>query len=351
MAVVSAKRLAKYWFLTAVVLAILWALLSLNVKEHYEPKSAILSTSKTLSEQELPKTIDTLGDFSSEVPSVSFDAITKDLRQYGKQFKDKTFFEQYEQKWTVQVMDVEQYQLISDYLELRKDQDKFAYFRYTDADNKERYILTYGVMSNFQEALGATKLIDFKLSTRVIPEKIAYYLSLIDDYARPEVQELAAKPVALKEAKKEIKAKPVKTQKPVAPTQSSNSEDDVQPKPALPKVTADTSELATPPTAKPIKSTKITQADEGQVTQTMSEDTQAASKKESSKKESTAKDKQSPKDGVKDKKDKAEKPKDKTKDAATKDAATKDTQRIHIQKFEPIPADKVVTLESEGGGQ
>lgn len=49
-------------------------------------------------------------------------------------------------------------------------------------------MLTYGLMSSPQEAVGAAKLIDFRLpdDVRVLPEEISRYVSIIDNYERPD---------------------------------------------------------------------------------------------------------------------------------------------------------------------
>lgn len=251
----SVKRLAKIWLISAIILACCWLFIWLSVKDKTVAVHTVTDVEpRTIKDLTLPKKVEALGDLAPEVPEVNFEVIKRDLRNYPNEFKDKEFFERNKDKWTVQVMDVSEHQLITDYLDSRKDRKKFAYFRYMDVNNKERYILTYGVMSSFQEAMGAANLIPFKLanSTRVLPEKIDRYFGMIDSYSRPdEVEELqSAPPVKLKETKNELKAQPASEAEVAKPKQDSGAS-------AEPIVqTQQAPKLAVPPTAKPTKEAK-----------------------------------------------------------------------------------------------
>lgn len=194
------RRHAIIWLVLAAVLGILWLVIWLMGDDAGRAiKTAGNAQSK---DKSLPSQIVTLVDFQKEVKPIDFDTVVRDLRNYPSEFKDKSFFEKHRKKWTVQVMDVAEHKLIVDYLQTRDDREKFAYFRYTDVQGKERFLLTYGIMSSPQEAMGATKVIDFKLpnSARVFHEEVKRYLDIIDNYQRIDpVEEVPAPKVKLKE--------------------------------------------------------------------------------------------------------------------------------------------------------
>lgn len=157
--------------------------------------SAPMLEAKTEAEDEVPAEvlasnidqithIDQLNELGSEVKPISFDALVRELRDYPEEFKDSRYLKKNKGKWTVQVMDVSEHEIITDYLSSRDDRSKFAYFRYRDSNNQPRYLLTYGVMASEKSALNASSGIDFDLpdNVKVIPEEISDYLDIIENY-------------------------------------------------------------------------------------------------------------------------------------------------------------------------
>lgn len=209
MSALRLRRRGQVWMLLAVIIGIAWLVLWLGAKDTHQVVQQ--HPEMTTVGLNLPTTIEHLQDFPKEIPAIDNEAITQELLDYPKEFKDKEFFENNRNKWTVQVMDVAEHRIIDDYLNTRKDKDKFAYFRYSDADNKQRFLLIYGVMNSFQEAMGATKVVDFKLpkSSRVIPEEMGRYLSMIDDYKRVDGVDMEHV-VQLQPATRIVEPKPAK---------------------------------------------------------------------------------------------------------------------------------------------
>lgn len=219
----SYRRQALIWLimtlLLGVVTALIW-MLSQTPAMGAKIENAPISAPQTLStELEQPLSIESLHELDTDVQPISFDATVRDLRSYPDEFKDKRYLSANKGKWTVQVMNVAENEVIVSYLESRADRDKFAYFRYLDDENQVRYMLTYGLMSSPQEAVGAAKLIDFKLpaDVRVLPEEINRYVGIIDNYERPDpVKDLSTKrtrSVNLKPTKREV---PVRQATPAA---------------------------------------------------------------------------------------------------------------------------------------
>ena len=130
------------------------------------------------------KHIEQLNELSGDVKPISFDELVRELRDYPSEFKDSRYLKKNKGKWTVQVMDVSEHEIITDYLDSRDDRQKFAYFRYRDSNNQPRYLLTYDVMGNKQQATNAADSVDFGLpaNVQVLPEEISDYLDIIENY-------------------------------------------------------------------------------------------------------------------------------------------------------------------------
>ena len=210
----SYRRQALIWLIMTLLLGVVTALIwmfsqtpAMGAKIENAPISPPQTISTVL---EQPLKIESLHELDTDVQPISFDTTVRDLRNYPAEFKDKRYLLANKGKWTVQVMNVAENDVIASYLEGRADRDKFAYFRYLDDENQVRYMLTYGIMSSPQEAVGAAKLIDFKLpnNVRVLPEEINRYVSIIDNYERPDpVKDLSTRrtrSVDLKPTKREV---------------------------------------------------------------------------------------------------------------------------------------------------
>ena len=130
------------------------------------------------------KHIEQLNELSADVKPISFDELVRELRDYPNEFKDSRYLKKNKGKWTVQVMDVSEHEIITDYLDSRDDRQKFAYFRYRDSNNQPRYLLTYDVMGNKQQATNIANSVDFGLpaNVQVLPEEISDYLDIIENY-------------------------------------------------------------------------------------------------------------------------------------------------------------------------
>ena len=208
------RRQALIWLVATLLLGVVTALVwmfSQTPAMGAKIENAPITTPQPLSaELEQPLTIESLHELDTDVQPLSFDATIRDLRSYPDEFKDKRYLLANKGKWTVQVMNVAENDVIVSYLESRDDRKKFAYFRYLDDENQVRYMLTYGLMSSPQEAVGASKLVDFKLpaDVRVLPEEINRYIGIIDNYERPDpIKDLSnrrTRAVDLRPTKREV---------------------------------------------------------------------------------------------------------------------------------------------------
>lgn len=216
------KRLTIAWLVMAGAMFVVWLIMWLASSA---PKAIQKHEVKEITTQDfaLPARIETLGELDKEVKPVDFEMVIRDLRNYPKEFKDKKFFEEHKERWTVQVMDVAQNDIITAYLDGRNDRGKFAYFRYNQG-NEIRYILTYDIVDSREEALGAIKAIEFGLpkSIRVSAQPVGDYLSKIANYERGEpivdMAESTPRNIKLQETKREIPATPAEETKPKAST-------------------------------------------------------------------------------------------------------------------------------------
>ena len=123
-------------------------------------------------------------ELNTEVRPIKFDAVIRDMRNYPREFKDSRFIKANNGKWTVQVMNVVEHEVVTDYLNSRDDRDKFNYFRIVDAHNQKRFVVTYGVFGSVQEAVGAAKVVNFNLPKEVkaFPEEFKMYAPQMDEY-------------------------------------------------------------------------------------------------------------------------------------------------------------------------
>ena len=141
------------------------------------------------------------------------------MRNYPKEFKDSRFIKANNGKWTVQVMNVVEHEVVTDYLNSRDDRDKFNYFRIVDAHNQKRFVVTYGVFGSVQEAVGAAKVVNFNLPKEVkaFPEEFKMYAPQMDEYevAPPlrDVGKTAAREVKLNATPKLLPAPKAKVER------------------------------------------------------------------------------------------------------------------------------------------
>ena len=227
----SYRRQALMWLMMALLLGVVTALVwmfSQTSAIGAQIENAPISTPQvTVEELKQPLSIESLHELDTDVQPIEFEATVRDLRSYPDEFKDKSYLSANKGKWTVQVMNVAENDVIVSYLEGRDDREKFAYFRYFDEEKQLRYMLTYGIMSSPQEAVGAAKLTDFGLpaNVRVLPEEINRYVNIIDNYERPgpikDLSSRRARSVTLKRTEQEV---PVRQQ--VQTTNSNANTDD-----------------------------------------------------------------------------------------------------------------------------
>nr|WP_313092163.1 hypothetical protein [Moraxella sp. CTOTU48268] len=181
-------------------------------------------------------------ELNKEVRPIKFDAVIRDMRNYPKEFKDSRFIKANNGKWTVQVMNVVEHEVVTDYLNSRDDRDKFNYFRIVDAHNQKRFVVTYGVFNSVQEAVGAAKVVNFNLPKEVkaFPEEFKMYAPQMDEYevAPPlrDVGKTAAREVKLNATPKLLPAPKAKVERqPQAATPTAAEPKRVAPKTSIEK--------------------------------------------------------------------------------------------------------------------
>ena len=96
-------------------------------------------------------------ELNTKVRPIKFDAVIRDMRNYPKEFKDSRFIKANNGKWTVQVMNVVEHEVVTDYLNSRDDRDKFNYFRIVDAHNQKRFELFKYLMNQLPYQVGNIK--------------------------------------------------------------------------------------------------------------------------------------------------------------------------------------------------
>lgn len=268
------RRQAMYWLMAAAVVAALWLIIWLTsaAPSIIKAKQADEVQSSDLA---LPATISDLNELKNEVKPMDNSVLVRDLRSYPPEFKDKIYFNGISGSYAIQLMDVTENEVIVDYLNGRSDRDQFAYFRYTDGNDKQRYVLTYGKFASSAEAEASLAQVNFGLPSSITPKiaKVSEFLSIIDSYELgQDVVDLASsqpRRVRLQATRTEIPVRPatkadeelarasqeraVQTQiseqvQPVAPAETTPADHSRQP--AQPSQAAP-SDLPMAPTARP----------------------------------------------------------------------------------------------------
>lgn len=268
------RRQAMYWLMAAAVVAALWLIIWLTsaAPSIIKAKQADEVQSSDLA---LPATISDLNELKNEVKPIDNSVLVRDLRSYPPEFKDKTYFNGISGSYAIQLIDVTENEVIVDYLNGRSDRDQFAYFRYTDGNDKQRYVLTYGKFASSAEAEASLAQVNFGLPSSITPKiaKVSEFLSIIDSYELgQDVVDLASsqpRRVRLQATRTEIPVRPatkadeelarasqeraVQTQiseqvQPVAPAETAPADHSRQP--AQPSQAAP-SDLPMAPTARP----------------------------------------------------------------------------------------------------
>lgn len=177
------RRQAMYWLMAAAVVAALWLIIWLTsaAPSIIKAKQADEVQSSDLA---LPATISDLNELKNEVKPMDNSVLVRDLRSYPPEFKDKIYFNGISGSYAIQLMDVAENEVIVDYLNGRSDRDQFAYFRYTDGNDKQRYVLTYGKFASSAEAEAGLAQVNFGLPSSITPKtaKVSEFLSVIDSY-------------------------------------------------------------------------------------------------------------------------------------------------------------------------
>lgn len=177
------RRQAMYWLMAAAVVAALWLIIWLTsaAPSIIKAKQADEVQSSDLA---LPATISDLNELKNEVKPMDNSVLVRDLRSYPPEFKDKIYFNGISGSYAIQLMDVAENEVIVDYLNGRSDRDQFAYFRYTDDNDKQRYVLTYGKFASSAEAEAGLAQVNFGLPSSITPKtaKVSEFLSIIDSY-------------------------------------------------------------------------------------------------------------------------------------------------------------------------
>ncbi|PNP96787.1 hypothetical protein [Moraxella sp. RCAD0137] len=177
------RRQAMYWLMAAAVVAALWLIIWLSsaAPSIIKAKQADEVQSSDLA---LPATISDLNELKNEVKPMDNSVLVRDLRSYPPEFKDKIYFNGISGSYAIQLMDVAENEVIVDYLNGRSDRDQFAYFRYTDGNDKQRYVLTYGKFASSAEAEAGLAQVNFGLPSSITPKtaKVSEFLSVIDSY-------------------------------------------------------------------------------------------------------------------------------------------------------------------------
>jgi len=169
----------KIWLIGGIfilfVSAILWIWLQL---------AARVTKENSFTDTDIPKAtiIDrfpaNLGSLTNIVPVLDLSKVAdKQESTHSPEFQTAAFIGTHESEWTLQVMNVSQESVVTDFLAKRSDRARFQYFHYRKGEKDESYILTYGAFTTVETAMGAMRTMDFGLpgSVQAFPERFSTY--------------------------------------------------------------------------------------------------------------------------------------------------------------------------------
>ncbi|XID75153.1 hypothetical protein ACF3NA_00875 [Alkanindiges sp. WGS2144] len=140
-------------------------------------------------EPEKVKFSPTLGMMTDIVPVLD---LTQSSTQssHVAEFRGADFIKSQSDRWFLQIMDVTQEEVIKSYLANRTDRKQFAYFRYVEPQQPERYLLTYGSFNSVTQALEASKKVSFDLpsSIKIQPQRFSSLKKFVKDDVGAEVK-------------------------------------------------------------------------------------------------------------------------------------------------------------------
>jgi len=199
----------KLWLMMGVAViatsAVLWIWLQLASRVTKENSFA---PADSVEQQVMPERfpID-LGNLADIVPVLDLTKVAdKQDSPHAPEFKASAFTAQHASDWTLQVMNVSQESVITDFLAKRSDRARFQYFRYHKGGKDESYILTYGVFGSVAMAMGAMQTMDFGLpaAVKAFPERFSSYQPFISDsdnnvvdFSTSNLRQIKLRPVAL----------------------------------------------------------------------------------------------------------------------------------------------------------
>ncbi len=123
-----------------------------------------------------------LGELTQAVPLLDLTTKQAISGKHSPEFRGSTFVSTQAQAWTLQVMNVTEEAVITDYLSHRSDRSQFYYMRLNNK-KKESFVLVYGLFNTVQTAMGALQTVNFDLpaSVKAFPERFSSYKDLVSD--------------------------------------------------------------------------------------------------------------------------------------------------------------------------
>lgn len=176
----------KIWLIGGIfillVSAILWIWLQLAARVTKENTFADADAApKVVTVDRFPENLGSLTDI---VPVLDLSKTAdKQDSTHSPEFQAAAFIGSHESNWTLQVMNVSQENVITDFLAKRSDRSRFQYFRYHKGEKDESFILTYGAFTTVETAMGALQTMNFGLpdSVKVFPERFSTYKPFVSD--------------------------------------------------------------------------------------------------------------------------------------------------------------------------
>jgi hypothetical protein len=175
----------KIWLIcgifTLLASAVLWIWLQLAARVTKENSFTDAEIRQVVTASRFPENLGSLTDI---VPVLDLIKIAdKQNSTHSREFQTVAFIDAHESDWTLQVMNVSQENVITDFLAKRSDRSRFQYFRYKKGVSDASFILTYGAFTSVGTVMGALQTMNFGLpsTVKIFPERFSAYKPFIAD--------------------------------------------------------------------------------------------------------------------------------------------------------------------------
>lgn len=147
-----------------------------------------------------------LGALTNEVKPLDLTTRVVVSNEHAPEFRGTKFISENQRQWVVEIFRSSDEAIVKNFLLNRADRNKFSYFRLSDDQQVEQYVLAYGLFPNAEEAKRQFSQLNLVLPKSIHPtiQQLSTYTSYVNDLGSDELKsasnqlfEVRLKPAAL----------------------------------------------------------------------------------------------------------------------------------------------------------